>query len=80
MKYEEWLDWRGKNSPNKHFGLSAKDAFEAGQANPPEGWKFVPLTITPEMRCLLLRADEFTIDEMYIMLLAAAPTPGKDKE
>lgn len=38
-------------------------------------WIRVPLSMSPEMRRLMLRADEFTVDEMWIMLLAAAPTP-----
>lgn len=38
-----------------------------------EGWQLVPRNLTPEQRELLLRADEFTVDEMWIMLLAAAP-------
>jgi hypothetical protein len=41
------------------------------------GWQTVPRTMTPEMRTLMLRADEFTTDEMWIMLLAA-PTPPQD--
>lgn len=37
------------------------------------GWKIVNTNMTPAQRELMLRADEFTVDEMWIMLLAAAP-------
>lgn len=39
-------------------------------------WQRVPRSMTTEMRELLLRADEFTVNEMWIMLLAAAPEPS----
>lgn len=39
----------------------------------PGGWQLVNLNMTPEQRQLMLRADEFTVDEMWILLLAAAP-------
>lgn len=41
----------------------------------PEGWQLVNHNMTPEQRQLMLRAEEFTVDEMWIMLLAAAPKP-----
>ncbi len=45
----------------------------------PVGWQLVNLKMTPEQRQLMLRADEFTVDEMWIMLLAAAPKPEELK-
>lgn len=45
-----------------------------------KGWQLVPLSMTPAMRELMLRADEFTVNEMWIMLLAAAPpAPAPDQ-
>ena len=43
----------------------------------PPGWKLVPICLTPEMREVLLMADRFTVGEVYIMLLAAAPKATK---
>jgi hypothetical protein len=65
--YQAALQWQ-KDSAS-HGGQAVKG-----------GWQTVPRTMTPEMRALLLRADEFTTDEMWIMLLAAAPTPPQDEE
>ena len=39
----------------------------------PQGWVSMPVCLTPEMREVLLMADRFTVGEVYIMLLAAAP-------
>ena len=51
-----------------------RDEFDAAAAPTiPEGYRLVHHSMTPEMRALLLRADEFTVDEMWIMLLAASP-------
>jgi hypothetical protein len=50
----------------------------AQPAEPVAGWVSVPVCLTPEMREVLLMADRFTVGEVYIMLLAAAPKASHD--
>lgn len=71
------VNWSGAASVGRlMFGdnlYAFPPAQPAQSAAVPAGWQAVPRCMTPAMRELLLRADEFTTDEMWIMLLAAAP-------
>lgn len=57
-------------------GFAAGRAAVVEPAVVPDGWKMVPICLTPEMRTELLNAYGLATSELYTMLLAAAPQPS----
>lgn len=68
MKFEEWWEREPVGDFEGIHAGHVRNAFEAGQANPPDGWKLVPIVV---------------VDELYMRvkdLKKIQTTPGKDKE
>lgn len=79
MTFDEWCE---REPVGEFEGIHAghvRNAFEAGQANPPDGFKLVPIEPTEEMLQAGFESHEGSTEGVYKAMLDAAPPPCKDK-
>lgn len=79
--FSKWFEDGGEDEHDRQYQYQIfRDGFKAGQANPLDGYKLVPIEPTVEMREFLCDCyDNLPQIEIYRQMLEAAPTPGKDK-